>query len=104
MIKVGFIGSGNMGSALAKAAALADGVSVYLYDKCEGKAASVASNIGGEFSPLEKLISDGRIHPARIEEMVEKAKRDVESSIKQEGDKAVFECGVHGLHIELTRL
>ena len=53
---------------------------------------------------LEKLISDGRIHPARIEEMVEKAKRDVESSIKQEGDKAVFECGVHGLHIELIKL
>ena len=53
---------------------------------------------------LEKLISDGRIHPARIEEMVEKAKRDVENSIKQEGDKAVFECGVHGLHIELIKL
>ena len=53
---------------------------------------------------LEKLISDGRIHPARIEEMVEKAKRDVESSIKQEGDKAVFETGVHGLNIELVKL
>ena len=53
---------------------------------------------------LEKLISDGRIHPARIEEMVEKAKRDVESSIKQEGDKAVFETGVHGLNVELIKL
>ena len=53
---------------------------------------------------LEKLISDGRIHPARIEEMVEKAKRDVESSIKQEGDKAIFETGVHGLHVELIKL
>ena len=53
---------------------------------------------------LEKLISDGRIHPARIEEMVEKAKRDVESSIKQEGDKAIFETGVHGLNIELVKL
>ena len=53
---------------------------------------------------LEKLISDGRIHPARIEEMVEKARRDVESSIKQEGDKAIFETGVHGLHIELIKL
>ena len=53
---------------------------------------------------LEKLISDGRIHPARIEEMVEKARRDVESSIKQEGDKAIFETGVHGLNIELVKL
>ncbi len=53
---------------------------------------------------LEKLISDGRIHPARIEEMVEKAKRDVESTIKQEGDKAVFETNVHGLNIELIKL
>ena len=53
---------------------------------------------------LEKLISDGRIHPARIEEMVEKARRDVESSIKQEGDKAIFETGVHGLHVELIKL
>ncbi len=53
---------------------------------------------------LEKLISDGRIHPARIEEMVDKAKRDVENTIKQEGDKAVFETGVHGLNTELIKL
>ena len=53
---------------------------------------------------LEKLIADGRIHPARIEEMVEKARRDVELEIKKVGDKAIFETGVHGLHPELIKL
>ena len=53
---------------------------------------------------LEKLISDGRIHPARIEEMVEKARREVENVSKQAGEKAVFETGVHGLHPEVIRL
>ena len=53
---------------------------------------------------LEKLISDGRIHPTRIEEMVDKARREVESSMKQAGEKAIFEAGVHGLHPELVRL
>jgi ribonucrease Y len=53
---------------------------------------------------LEKLILDGRIHPARIEEMVEKAKKEVENTIRQEGDHATFETGVHGLHPEVVRL
>ncbi|MBS4785778.1 MAG: ribonuclease Y [Clostridiales bacterium] len=53
---------------------------------------------------LERLIQDGRIHPARIEEMVEKAKREVDSKIKQAGDQAVTEAGVHGIHPELVRL
>ncbi|MBO5051065.1 MAG: ribonuclease Y [Clostridia bacterium] len=53
---------------------------------------------------LEKLISDGRIHPARIEEMVEKAQRDVENSIKQAGEKAIFETGVHGINPEMIKL
>lgn len=53
---------------------------------------------------LEKLIIDGRIHPARIEEMVEKAKKEVENDIKEEGEQATFETGVHGLHLELIKL
>ena len=53
---------------------------------------------------LEKLIVDGRIHPARIEEMVIKAQKEVEATIKQEGESATFETGVHGLHPELIRL
>ena len=53
---------------------------------------------------LEKLIEDGRIHPAKIEEMVEKAKEEVEEIIKEEGERAVLETGVHGLHPDLVRL
>ena len=53
---------------------------------------------------LEKLISDGRIHPARVEEMVEKARREVEATIKHEGERAVLESGVNGVHPELVKL
>lgn len=53
---------------------------------------------------LEKLILDGRIHPARIEEMVEKAQKDVETMIREEGENAALEVGVHGIHPELIRL
>ncbi|MEA4933178.1 MAG: ribonuclease Y [Lawsonibacter sp.] len=53
---------------------------------------------------LEKLILDGRIHPARIEEMVEKSKREVDAVIKAEGERAIFETNVHGLHPELVKL
>lgn len=53
---------------------------------------------------LEKLIVDGRIHPARIEEMVEKAQKEVDANIREEGEAAAFEVGVHGVHPELIRL
>lgn len=53
---------------------------------------------------LEKLILDGRIHPARIEEMVEKAQKEVEVMIREEGEAALMEVGVHGIHPELVRL
>ena len=53
---------------------------------------------------LERLITDGRIHPARIEEMVEKSRREVEATIKAEGERAVLETGMHGIHPEIMRL
>lgn len=53
---------------------------------------------------LEKLIMDGRIHPGRIEEMVEKARKEVDVQIREAGEQAIFECGIHGLHHELVKL
>ncbi len=53
---------------------------------------------------LEKLIEDGRIHPARIEEVVAKAKKEMDASIREEGEKAIFDVGLHGIHPELIKL
>jgi len=53
---------------------------------------------------LEKLINDGRIHPSRIEEMVEKAQKEVEQKIKEAGEQAVFSLGIHGIHPEMVKL
>lgn len=53
---------------------------------------------------LEKLILDGRIHPARIEEMVEKARKEVDNQIREAGEQAIFQTGIHGLHHELVKL
>ena len=53
---------------------------------------------------LERLIQDGRIHPARIEEMVEKSRKEVETKIKQDGERAVLEVGIHSIHPELVKL
>jgi len=53
---------------------------------------------------LERLIADGRIHPARIEEMIDKARREVDATIKQEGERTVIEAGVNGIHPELVKL
>ena len=53
---------------------------------------------------MEKLIEDGRIHPAKIEEVVEKAKQELEETIKEEGERAVLETGVIGLHPDIVKL
>lgn len=53
---------------------------------------------------LERLIQDGRIHPARIEEMVEKARKEVDQQIREAGEQALFDAGIHGVHPELLKL
>ncbi|MBQ8627499.1 MAG: ribonuclease Y [Agathobacter sp.] len=82
------------------------GVDLIIYDTPEAVILSSFDPIRREVAriALEKLIVDGRIHPARIEEMVEKAQKEVETMIREEGEAAVLEVGIHGIHPELVRL
>ena len=82
------------------------GVNLIIDDTPEAVVLSAFDGVRREVAriALEKLIVDGRIHPARIEEMVEEAQRDVESMIREEGEAATLEVGVHGIHPELIRL
>ena len=82
------------------------GVNLIIDDTPEAVVLSAFDGVRREVAriALEKLIVDGRIHPASIEEMVEKAQRDVESMMREEGEAATLEVGVHGIHPELIRL
>ena len=82
------------------------GVDLIIDDTPEAITVSCFDPVRREIAPLalEKLIQDGRIHPARIEEMVAKAQKEVNATIKAEGERAVFETNIHGLHPELIKL
>ena len=82
------------------------GVNLIIDDTPEAVVLSAFDGVRREIAriALEKLIVDGRIHPARIEEMVAKAQKEVESMIREEGEAATLEVGVHGIHPELIRL
>ena len=84
----------------------ATGVDLIIDDTPEAITLSCFDHVRREVAriALEKLISDGRIHPTRIEEMVDKARREVEYKIKQEGERAILETNVHGLNSELVKL
>jgi ribonuclease Y len=84
----------------------ATGVDIIIDDTPEAVVISCHNPIRREIArvSLERLISDGRIHPGRIEEVVRRAEQDVEESIKDAGQKALIEVGVHGVHPELTKL
>jgi ribonuclease Y len=89
-----------------RALELATGVDLIVDDTPEAVLISAYDPLRREVArlALQRLIADGRIHPARIEEVVEKVKKEMDQHLKEEGDRACFEVGVHGLHPELVKL
>lgn len=82
------------------------GVDLIIDDTPEAITLSCHDNVKRDVAriALERLIQDGRIHPSRIEEMVDKARKEVETKIKQDGENAVMEIGIHGMHPEMIKL
>jgi len=89
-----------------RALEIATGVDVIIDDTPEAVILSGFDPVKREIAKrsLEKLLEDGRIHPGRIEEVVEKTKKEMETSMKEEGEKALFDAGLHGIHPEVAKL
>jgi len=89
-----------------RALEMATGVDVIIDDTPEAVTISAFDTVRREIArlSLEKLLSDGRIHPGRIEEVVEKTKKEMDEKIREEGERAAFEAGVNGLHPEIIKL